>query len=70
VPIATIQIVAGREAERKRQMIHAVARTIADTLDAPIATVRVIVHEIPPELWGSGSETIAERRAAQTGVKS
>jgi 4-oxalocrotonate tautomerase len=51
-------------------MIHAVARTIADTLDAPIATVRVIVHEIPPELWGSGSETIAERRAAQTGVKS
>jgi 4-oxalocrotonate tautomerase len=72
MPVATLQIVAGRDPERKRQMVHAVAEAIAATLDAPLDTVRVIVQEIPAELWCSGSETIAERRArqaAQQGVK-
>jgi 4-oxalocrotonate tautomerase len=73
MPIATIQILAGRDAERKRRMIHAVSQAIATSLEAPIDTVRVLVHEVPPELWYSGGETIAERRAAQaaaTGAKS
>lgn len=72
MPVVTIQIVAGRAAQKKREMIRAVATAVAATLDAPIDTVRIIVHEIPPDLWGAGTETIAERqsRSAHPGATS
>ena len=72
MPIATIRIVAGRDAQKKRAMANAVAQAIAGTLDAPIESVRVIVQEIPADQWYVGMETIEERcarRAAQTGEK-
>ena len=65
MPIATIQIVEGRDAQRKRRLMAAVAQAIASSLDAPLNTVRVIVHEVPPDLWTVGHQTIAERRAGQ-----
>jgi 4-oxalocrotonate tautomerase len=63
MPVATLHIVAGREPWRKRDMIRAVTQALAESLGAPLDTVRVIVHEIPADLWGAGAETIAERQA-------
>lgn len=65
MPIATIHIVEGRDMERKRRLIAAVSEAIATSLDAPAASIRVLVQEVPAELWGVGHQTIAERRAAQ-----
>lgn len=63
MPIAQISIVAGRSPEKVQRMAEAVTRTIAETLDAPIETVRVLITEVPPERWYAGGESMATRRA-------
>lgn len=65
MPIATIQIVEGRDAQKKRGLMAAVAQAIATSLDAPVDNVRVIVQEVSADLWGVGNQTVAERRARQ-----
>jgi len=65
MPIATIQIVEGRDTQKKRGLMAAVAQAIATSLDAPIDTVRVIVQEVSADLWSVGNQTVAERRARQ-----
>ena len=72
MPIATIRLVAGRDAQKKKSMALSVAQAIAGALDAPIESVRVIVQEVPADQWFVGTETIGERRArraTQTGEK-
>lgn len=63
MPIIQISIVAGRPAEKVRNLITEVTEAAARTLDAPIDTIKVIVTEVAPTHWGSGGETIADRRA-------
>ena len=70
MPIATIHIVEGRDMESKRRLIAAVSEAIATSLDAPAASIRVLVQEVPAELWGVGHQTIAERRATQASAGS
>jgi 4-oxalocrotonate tautomerase len=65
MPIAMIHIVEGRDLDTKRRLIAAVNEAIATSLEAPAASIRVLVHEVPADLWGVGHQTIAERRAAQ-----
>jgi 4-oxalocrotonate tautomerase len=65
MPIATIHIVEGRDMEKKRRLIAAVSEAIAISLDAPPASIRVLIQEVPAELWGVGQQTVAERRAAR-----
>jgi 4-oxalocrotonate tautomerase len=64
VPIAIINIIECRNSDQKRKLIAGVTQAIADSLEAPLDSVRVLVQEYPAELWGAGSQTIAERRAA------
>jgi 4-oxalocrotonate tautomerase len=61
MPLITVTIVAGRDPARKRALIRELAEAAARTLDAPIGSVRVILHEVPPEHWGIGTETKAEQ---------
>ena len=67
MPIATIQIVAGRDAAKKRKLMAAVTEAIASSLDAPIDSVKVIVHEIPADLWSTGGQTVAEKKTGREG---
>lgn len=64
MPIAIINIAQGRSAAQKRNLIANVTNVIAESLDAPVASVRVLLNEVPPEHWGAGTETLAERGAA------
>ena len=70
MPITTIQVVEGRDMGRKQRLIAAVSEAIATSLDAPAASIRVLVQEVSAQLWGVGHQTIAERRAAQAIVGS
>lgn len=67
MPIAHIRIVAGRDMQKKRAMMAAVAHAIADTLQALLDTVRVILEEVAQDHWCTGGETIAEKRARTQG---
>lgn len=61
MPIARISIASGRPPEKVDAMARAVTRAIADALDAPVETVRVLVTEVDPQRWYSGGKSLAER---------
>lgn len=63
MPIAMIHIAEGRSDEKKRALLHKVTLAIADSLDAPIESVRVLIQEVPATQWSAGGQTLAERRA-------
>jgi len=66
VPIATLQILSGRDDARKAALIAAVSRAISETLEAPLETVRVLIAEIPPAHWGAGGQTIKAIRKTKS----
>jgi|PersoiStandDraft_1058852.scaffolds.fasta_scaffold03450_4 4-oxalocrotonate tautomerase len=63
MPIAIINIIEGRSDEKKQALIASVSRAIAQSLDAPLESVRVLVQEYPDNLWAAGGETIRDRRS-------
>lgn len=63
MPIITINLLTGRDAAKKRALIREVADAAARALDAPLASIRVILNEVPPENWGIGNETKADQTA-------
>ncbi len=63
MPIVTITLMKGRPAERIQEMTRAVSHAIAETVDAPLETVRVIVHELDDHQYAVGGRPIAEVKA-------
>jgi len=64
MPIVNISIAEGRRDDQIRELIRSVTTAVSTTLDAPVETVRVLVSEVPTTHWGSGEQTLAERRAS------
>jgi 4-oxalocrotonate tautomerase len=60
MPIANIQILAGRPAEAKRALIQSVTAAIVESLQVKPESVRVIVQEVPAEHWGIGGVSARE----------
>jgi 4-oxalocrotonate tautomerase len=63
VPIVTITLMKGRPPEKIQDMTRAVSHAIADAIDAPIQTVRVIVTEMEDHQYAVGGRPIAEVKA-------
>lgn len=51
MPVVHVNVVAGRSPEKLAKMAKQVTDAVAQSLDAPVASVRVLVHEIAPEHW-------------------
>lgn len=56
MPLAQITIMEGRSTQRREEMMQRVAQAISESLDAPIGSVRVILHEVPAFHWSVGGE--------------
>ncbi|AUW58733.1 4-oxalocrotonate tautomerase [Sphingobium sp. SCG-1] len=63
MPIITVNLLTGRDASKKKALIRELADAAVRALDVPIASVRVILNEVPPEQWGIGNETKADQVA-------
>jgi 4-oxalocrotonate tautomerase len=61
MPIANLQILQGREPQLKASLIRSVTAAIVDTLKVKPDSVRVIITEVPAELWGIGGVSAKER---------
>ena len=65
MPIVTVNLVEGRSQDQITAMIRGVSEAIAETLDAPIDSVRVIVNEMAEHQYGVGGRPWPEVRAAR-----
>lgn len=65
MPIAMLYIAEGRDMEKKRRLIGAVTEAIASSLEARATSIRVILHEVSPQMWAVGHQTLAERRKTE-----
>lgn len=56
MPIVEVTLVEGRPLDKKRKLVAAVTDALVESLDAPRASVRVILREIPAEHFAVGGE--------------
>lgn len=63
MPLVTVHLTEGRTPEQLRAMMGAVSKAVQDTTGTPQESIRVIVNQVPPQLWLAGAETLAERAA-------
>jgi 4-oxalocrotonate tautomerase len=64
MPIITINMLEGRDAERKRRLLRDVTAAVSAALDAPPETIRILLQEYPREHWAVGGTSKAESDAA------
>jgi 4-oxalocrotonate tautomerase len=65
MPIVQISLIAGRDEATVKRCLKAVARTIHETLGAPLETIRVIAYQLPATQWSVGDQTRDEIDAAK-----
>jgi 4-oxalocrotonate tautomerase len=64
VPLIEVTMAEGRTPQQIRTLISALTHATAESVDAPVESIRVVVREVPLTHWGAGDVTIAERRGA------
>lgn len=64
MPVVDVTLIEGRTPEQLRTLITKLTDAVVDAIEAPKASVRVIIREVPAELFAAGDETVAERRLA------
>jgi len=52
MPFAQIYLMEGRTDDQKRAVIEKVSHALAEATGAPLANVRVWIHDVPKENWG------------------
>ncbi|PCH85342.1 MAG: 4-oxalocrotonate tautomerase [Piscirickettsiaceae bacterium] len=57
MPIVTVNMLEGRTDEQKAALIKEVTDAICHSIEAPIASVRVIINEMPNTQFGIGGKT-------------
>ncbi|MCH2556085.1 MAG: 2-hydroxymuconate tautomerase family protein [Alcanivorax sp.] len=57
MPIATIQIMEGRDKAAKERLIKEVTDAICSSIGARREAVRIVLQEVPKSHWGIGGET-------------
>jgi 4-oxalocrotonate tautomerase len=57
MPLIQVSLVKGRDDATIKQFVKDIARTAHESLGAPMATIRVIINEVPATHWGVGDET-------------
>jgi 4-oxalocrotonate tautomerase len=66
MPLIEVTLVEGRSAEQLRALITGLTRAVVEAVEAPVASVRVEVREVPATHWAAGDVTIAERQAGNS----
>ena len=61
MPIVRIDLLEGRPAAAKRELIRGVTAAVVSALGVQPAQVRVLLNEVPPEHWGIGGASVADR---------
>lgn len=68
MPLIQINIVEGRSPEKKEQLIRELSDLVAEVLEAPVESVRVMIQEMSPEHWGIAGESVKKRKQKNNGA--
>lgn len=68
MPLIQVNMLEGRTAEQKAALLRAITDAVHDSIGAPIPSIRVWIHEFPPEQFISGGELATERAVRQGGT--
>jgi 4-oxalocrotonate tautomerase len=64
MPIIHVSLIEGRDANTVKACLKAVARTVHETLGAPLESIRVYASEVSPTHWAIGDRTKDELTAS------
>jgi 4-oxalocrotonate tautomerase len=70
MPFVEVTLTSGRSAEQLRALLSHITDAVVQAVDAPKASVRVVIREIPQTHWSAGGVTLAERDAAADATES
>jgi 4-oxalocrotonate tautomerase len=59
MPIIHVNLMEGRPKEKVAEVIENITTTVAETLDAPVESIRVLVTEIPKTHWGKAGKPVS-----------
>jgi 4-oxalocrotonate tautomerase len=54
MPLIQATIIEGRTQQQKDAFFEGVAKVAAETLNAPLPSIRVVITEVPAEHWSIG----------------
>ncbi len=60
MPIIHVNLMEGRPKEKVAEVIENITTTVAETLDAPVESIRVLVTEIPKTHWGKAGKPMSD----------
>lgn len=52
MPVVQVNMIEGRTRAQKKRLIEEVTQAVHRALDAPLPSIRVVIHEVPAENWG------------------
>jgi len=67
MPLIQVNMLEGRTAEQKADLLRAITRAVHDSIGAPLESIRVWIHEFGAEEFISGGQLATERVARQSG---
>lgn len=60
MPIVHVYMLEGRDEEKKRKMMARVTDAVAESLEAPRESIRVLIVEMPKEHFGIGGVSVKD----------
>jgi 4-oxalocrotonate tautomerase len=63
MPLIEVHMAAGRTDEQKKALLAAITDAVNSSIDAPVPSIRVWIHEFPPTEYMAGGELLADRNA-------
>lgn len=63
MPIIEVKLFGELSVDHKEQLIKETSDTVANVLNLPLSTVRVLIQELPQENWGIAGESVKKRQS-------
>jgi 4-oxalocrotonate tautomerase len=66
MPVIQIHMLEGRSAQDKKKLLASVTQAVHETIGAPLASIRVWIHDLPPEGYMIAGQLAADRKKPST----
>ena len=70
MPVLTVQMLEGRDKAKKKELIRNVTTAVAETLEIPDESIRVILQEVSSDNYGVAGLPVMEYRVKKGTARS